>query len=64
MTTGFEQHRKASRSSPKYSCQTGRRYGYLTGSLHDMDEPQSSKHVVAVHLAINTVTVVVRTFTA
>ena len=29
-----------------------------------MDEPQSSKHVVAVHLAINTMTLVVSTFTA
>ncbi len=56
VNTGFEQYREASRSSPKYSCQTRWRYGYLTGPLHDMDEPQSSDHVVAVHLAINTVT--------
>ena len=52
--TGFEQHREASRSPSKYARQAGGRSGYLTGTLHDMDEPQSSEHVVADHLAINT----------
>jgi len=59
---GFEQYSETSGSSPKYTCQTGRRYGYLAGSLYDMDKPQSSEHVVAVHLSINTL--VVRTFIA
>ena len=48
---GFEQYSETSGSSPKYTCQAGWRYGYLAGSLYDMDKPQSSEHVVAVHLA-------------
>lgn len=59
---GFEQYSETTRSSSKYACQAGWRYGYLAGSLYDMDKPQSSEHVVAVHFAINTL--VVRTFFA
>ena len=54
---GFEQYSETTGSSPKYACQARRRYGYLAGSLYDMDKPQSSEHVVAVHIAINTLVV-------
>jgi hypothetical protein len=44
---GFEQYRETSRSSSEYTCQTRQHDRFLTSTVHDMDKPQSSEHVVA-----------------
>lgn len=47
LTPGPEQYCETSRSSSEYTCQARWYDGYFTSTIHDMDQPQSSKRILA-----------------